>query len=128
MHPDKEDFKRLIEIMGWSQSEAARRLKKTPSAISHLVNPDHPNRPTQTTLLLLKHIIALERPDLTNAQAHESKKAPTRPKPDARRLNSKEWKMMKGLRKLPATDQEMVYAVIKRLLRGTSRNGEKTRQ
>jgi hypothetical protein len=128
MHPNKENFKRLIEIMGWSQSEAARRLKKTPSAISHLVNPDHPNKPTQTTLLLLRLIIAREHPDLTNAQTYESKKAPTRPKPDAKRLSSKEWKMMKGLRKLPATDQEMVYAVIERLLRGTSRNGGKTRQ
>ncbi len=54
----KAEFKRLIEIMEWSQTETARRLAKTPSAINHLVNPDHSNKPTQTTLRLLKLIIA----------------------------------------------------------------------
>jgi hypothetical protein len=31
MHPAKAEFKRLIELMGWSQTEAGRRLRKTPT-------------------------------------------------------------------------------------------------
>ena len=84
MDPEKAEFKRLIDLMEWSQSEAARRLRKTPSAINHLVNPDHPNTPTQTTLQLLKLIIASERPDLFE-EAFASEEKPARPKPDPTR-------------------------------------------
>ena len=49
MHPDKQEFKRLVDLTGWSKSEAARRLHKTPSAINHLLNPAHPNKPSFAT-------------------------------------------------------------------------------
>ncbi len=114
MDPLKEDFKRLIEIMGWSQTEAARRLAKTPSAINHLVNPDHPNKPTQTTLRLLKLIIARERPDLFNARTFELKEAARNA--NFAPLSAKERDLIRRLRDLPRNEQERVYAVLRTLL------------
>jgi len=115
MDPEKAEFKRLIDLMGWTQSEAARRLRKTPSAINHLVNPDHPNRPTQTMLQLLKLIIASERPDLFEA-AFELKEGQAGPKPDHGRLSQRERGLIEMLRRAPPEEQERVYAVIRAML------------
>jgi transcriptional regulator with XRE-family HTH domain len=54
MDEQKSEFIKLIRLMGWTQTEAGRKLGKTPSAINHLLNPMHPNKPTLTTMLLLK--------------------------------------------------------------------------
>jgi hypothetical protein len=125
MNALKAEFKRLIGIMGWSQSEAAKRLGKTPSAINHLVNHDHPNKPTQTTLRLLKMIIARERPDLANLRT-------VRPKGTAKsavvsnpQFSTKERGLIRRLRELPIEERERVYAVIGTLLRSrkTSKQG-----
>ncbi|HUD45273.1 MAG TPA: hypothetical protein VMR33_00505 [Candidatus Baltobacteraceae bacterium] len=114
MDPLKAEFKRLIEIMGWSQTETAKRLAKTASAINHLVNPDHPNKPTQTTLRLLKLIIARERPDLFGARTFELKEGAGKAVPAG--LSVKERDLIRRLRQLPRSEQEKVYAVIKSLL------------
>ena len=114
MDPLKADFKRLIEIMGWSQTEAAKRLMKTPGAINHLVNPDHPNKPTQTTLRLLKLIIAREQPRLFNARTFEFKEAARHAGPA--RFSAKELELIRRLRELPRKEQEKVYAVIRTML------------
>jgi plasmid maintenance system antidote protein VapI len=110
----KAEFKRLIEIMGWSQTEAARQLSKTPSAINHLVNPDHPNKPTQTTLRLLKLIIARERPGLFTSNTFELKEAPRNA--DHTRLTQKERDLIGRLRELSRDEQDKVYAVIRTML------------
>jgi|SRR5579862_5426461 len=115
MDPEKAEFKRLIDLMGWSQSEAARRLHKTPAAVNHLVNPAHPNKPTQTTLQLLKLIIASERPDLFEA-AFELKEGPSGLKPDHNKLSHKEKALIEMLRQAPPAEQERVYAVIRAML------------
>jgi plasmid maintenance system antidote protein VapI len=115
----KAEFKRLIDLMGWSQTEAARRLRKTPSAINHLVNPDHPNKPSPTTMQLLKVIIAGERPDLINPQTFELKEAPS----GATRLSPRETKLIEALQKLPAAEQEKVYAIIEAVLGAMGRKG-----
>ncbi len=112
----KAEFRRLIELMGWSQTEAARRLHNTPGAINHLVNPDHPNQPTQTMMQLLKLIIASERPDLINPQTHELQAAPPGTKLAYNHLTPREQAMLNGLKKLPLSEQDKVYAVIKALL------------
>jgi transcriptional regulator with XRE-family HTH domain len=106
MCADKAEFKRLIESMGWSQTEAARRLRKRPSAINHLVNPDHPNKPTATTMELLRPIIARERPGLVNTQTGGLKEA----RPKATRLSAKERECIEDLRQLPPGDQKKAYA------------------
>jgi hypothetical protein len=128
MDPIKAEFKRLMDLMGWSQTEAARRLRKTPSAINHLVNPDHPNKPSQTTMQLLKLIIVNERPDLINPQTYELKEAPPGVKLDAAWLSPRERKLIEGLQELPAAMQEKVYAVIAALLKAMGRKGEKARK
>lgn len=115
-------------MMAWSQSEAARRLHKTPSAINHLLNPDHPNKPTETTMELLKLIIARERPELVNAQTCELKEPWTGAKPNITRLSPKEQKMIEGMRQLPLGEQQKVYAVMEALLRAVGGKGGKTRQ
>ncbi len=117
MDPEKEEFKRLIELMGWSQTEAARRLRKSPSAINHLVNPDHPNKPTQTMMQLLKLIIASERPDLINPQTYMLKEEPSSQKPEAASFSLRERLLLEKLKQLPPADQEKVYAVIIALLK-----------
>jgi hypothetical protein len=127
MDPEKAEFKRLIDLMGWSQSEAARRLHKTPAAVNHLVNPAHPNKPTQTTLQLLKLIIASERPELFET-AFELKEGPAGPKPNHTKLSQKERALVEMLRRAPAEEQERVYAVIKAMLTrsgGKSSKGKK---
>jgi plasmid maintenance system antidote protein VapI len=128
MDPEKAEFKRLIELMGWSQTEAARRLRKTPSAINHLVNPDHPNKPTQTMMQLLKLIIASERPDLINAQTYELKETAQGAKPAVPQLSARERELIEGLKQLPPEEQERVYGVIEVLLRSTARKGGKRRK
>ncbi len=119
MDTEKEEFRRLIDLMGWSQTEAARRLHKTPSAINHLVNPDHPNKPTQTMMQLLKLIIAGERPDLFNPQTYELKEkgAPYRVKREAVALSPREWELIEKLRQFPSEDQERLYSGIIALLK-----------
>jgi plasmid maintenance system antidote protein VapI len=114
----KSEFKRLIEIMAWSQTEAAKRLGKTPSAINHLVNPDHSNKPTETTIRLLKLIIARERPELFNARTFELKESA---KMDYSQLNPKERELMRGLRSLSQAEQEKIYAVIATLLKNAQK-------
>jgi hypothetical protein len=115
MDPEKAEFKRLIDLMGWSQSEAARRLYKTPAAINHLVNPHHTNKPTQTMLQLLRIIISSERPDLFEAAFKEG---PAGPKPDHERLNQKERGLIEMLRRATPEERERVYAVIRAMLKG----------
>ena len=111
--------------MGWSQTEAARRLHKTPSAINHLVNPAHSNKPTETMMQLFKLIIASERPDLINAHTYELNEGSVAYKSDAGKLGSRERELIEGLRQLPPAEQEKVYAVINALLRTTGRKGGK---
>jgi hypothetical protein len=120
MDPLKAQFKRLIEIMGWSQTEAAKRLAKTPSAINHLVNPDHPNKPTQTTLRLLKLIIARERPDLFNTRTFQLKEAS--PADDLGRLAPRERDLIRRLRDVPRAEQEKIFAVIRTMLDSVSKD------
>jgi transcriptional regulator with XRE-family HTH domain len=115
MDPEKAEFKRLIDLMGWSQSEAARRLYKTPAAVNHLVNPDHPNKPTETTLQLLKLIIASERPELFEA-AFKLKEGP-RLNDDQSKLNAKERGLIELFRQALPEEQEKIYAVIKAIVR-----------
>jgi plasmid maintenance system antidote protein VapI len=128
MDLEKTEFKRLIDLMGWSQTEAARRLHKTPSAINHLVNPDHPNKPTRTMMQLLKLIIASERPDLINAQTFELKEEATGAKPAITHLSPEERDMIEGLRQLPLSEQEKIYAITEAYLRATFPKGRKRKK
>ena len=128
MDKEKEEFRRLIELMGWSQTEAARRLRKTPSAINHLVNPDHPNKPTQTMMQLLKLIIASERPDLLNTQTDELKETPYGVKQEAAILNSQEWELIEKLRQFPPEDQERLYSFIIAMLKTMGGPRRKTQE
>jgi plasmid maintenance system antidote protein VapI len=128
MDPEKTEFKRLIDLMGWSQTEAARRLHKTPSAINHLVNPDHPNKPTQTMMQLLKLIIASERPDLINSQTFELKEAGPGAKQAITHLSPGERDVIEALRQLPISEQEKIYAIIEAFLRTSFPKGGKRKK
>jgi hypothetical protein len=113
MNALKLEFKSLITILGWSQSEAAKRLEKTPSAINHLINPNHPNKPTRTTLRLLKLIIARERPDLSKTPPDNSKKAAVDTLICNLILSKEESRMISQVRRLDADDREQVYDIIR---------------
>lgn len=127
MEPEKAEFKRLIELLGWSQTDAARRLRKTPSAINHLVNPDHPNKPTQTMMQLLKLIIASERPDLINTQTFELKEATGHygANTESLGLNFREMELIGKMRKLPSSEQDRIYAIIFAMLESWRNEGGK---
>jgi hypothetical protein len=125
MDPEKAEFKRLIDLMGWSQTESARRLRKTPSAINHLVNPDHPNKPTETMMQLLKLIIASERPDLINPQTYELKEGPSGLKLEGAGLFPRERELIEKLRQLPPGVQEQIYPVIITLIKTMGGQGGK---
>jgi transcriptional regulator with XRE-family HTH domain len=127
MDREKAEFRRLIELLGWSQTETARRLHKTPSAINHLVNPEHPNQPTQTMMQLLKLIIASERPDLINPRTNELRDAPVT-KMGQTYLNPKERGLIEAMRLLSFEDQEKLYAIIEAFLRAASRTSGRRRK
>jgi transcriptional regulator with XRE-family HTH domain len=113
MDASKEEFKRLLELSGWSQTEAAGKLGKTPGAINHLLNRDHPNKPTETTLRLMKLLIARERGGLHERRNAGSKGAATR---ETAPLTARERGLIDGLRALPREEQERIYAVIDTML------------
>lgn len=56
---------RLLEVSGWSQAEAARRLYLAPSNISQYKNND--NRPSRQVLELFKVLLASEKPQALSA-------------------------------------------------------------
>jgi predicted transcriptional regulator len=116
MDAQKAEFKRLIKSSGWSQTEAAKRLGKTPSAINHLINPDHANKPTQTTLRLLKLIIARERSDLFTARTVGLKGVANSAVNSKAQFSAKERDLIQRLRELTAEEQEEVYTIISTLL------------
>jgi hypothetical protein len=116
MDAQKVEFNRLIKIAGWSQTEAAKRLGKTPGAINHLINPGHPNKPTQTTMRLLKMLVARERKGVLKAAKVTSKgNAESATAGDAQ-FSVKERDLIQRLRKLSGKDQEKVYAIIRAVL------------
>lgn len=115
MDTHKAEFKRLVEIMGWSQTETAKKLAKSPSAINHLLNPDHPNQPTESTLRLLKMIIANERPDFFKGGAPELKEINSSA-PEPPKVTAKEREMIQRMRSLPPDEQERIYAVVETML------------
>jgi transcriptional regulator with XRE-family HTH domain len=113
MDASKEEFKRLLEVSGWSQTEAADKLGKTPGAINHLLNPDHPNKPPETTLRLMKLLIARERGGHFDERNSGSKGAANR---ETSPLTARERGLIDCLRALPREEQERIYAVIDTML------------
>jgi len=111
MDADKAEFKRLVELMGWSQTETARRLAKSPSAVNHLLNPDHPNRPAASTLRLLKLVIATERPDFFKRGLLDLKDGAAN-SPEPSKLSAKEFRLIEQLRSVSPDDQKKIYAVV----------------
>ncbi len=99
-----------------SQTKAANNLAKTPSAINHLLNPNHPNKPTQTTMRLLELIVARERPQRFNAGSRTSKKTAKSNFAKREEFDARERKLIQRLRKLPAEDQKKVCPVIHSIL------------
>src|ERR1700744_4703807 len=107
----KAEFKKLVEVMGWSQTETARRLAKSPSAINRLLNPNPPNRPSESTLRLLKMIIATERPDFFKRGALDLKDAVAN-SPDPSKLSAKELRLIEQLRSVSPEEQKKICAVV----------------
>ncbi len=130
MHELKAEFNRLFKIAGWSQTDAAKRLGKTPGAINHLLNPHHPNKPTQTTLRLLKMIITRERLDLVNTRIVESQGVVNNAPASNAQFSVKERDLIRQLRKLSGKEQGKVYAIIRTVLllvRGRKNTQEEVR-
>ncbi|MFN7140744.1 MAG: hypothetical protein ACK4UN_15515, partial [Limisphaerales bacterium] len=61
MDPAKKEFADLLKSVGWSQSKAAELLHISPSAVNHLVNPKHGNKPSRRTLHILRTLVDAEK-------------------------------------------------------------------
>ncbi|HEX4122332.1 MAG TPA: helix-turn-helix transcriptional regulator [Verrucomicrobiae bacterium] len=115
MDAHKAEFKKLVEMMGWSQTQTAMKLGKSPSAINHLLNPDHPNRPTESTLRLLKLVIEHERPDFFKKGALDVRES-SASEAAASRLTAKESRLIQRLRSVRPEEQGKIYAVVATML------------
>ena len=130
MDATKEEFKRLLELSGWSQTEAAQRLGNTPGAINHWLNPDHPNKPLETTLKLMKLLLAQERGG-NSVGKNAGAKAAAAGGDAVERLTARERGLIDCLRALPRKEQERIYAVIDTMIghcfKGEGGKGEEVR-
>src|SRR5271156_614023 len=123
MDPLKEEFARLVAIMGWNQSETARQLHMSAAAVSNLMNPHHSNRPRPTTLQLLKLIVSAEHPEEIEPRHFKLKVNPgagTTLWVLEYYLDARERKLITDVRRLTEAEQEtisrVVYAMIFRAM------------
>ncbi len=115
MDPLKEEFARLVAIMGWNQSETARQLHMSAAAVSNLMNPHHSNRPRPTTLQLLKLIVSGEHPDAIEPKHFKLKGKPGSGTSLSVRedyLDARERKLVTDIRRLNEHEQETIYRVV----------------
>ncbi len=63
----KEEFRQLLKASGWSQAEASRQLRMTPSALSQIVRRNSPVHPSAVSLRLFKLLVWHEKPDALQA-------------------------------------------------------------
>jgi predicted component of type VI protein secretion system len=113
MDPLKEEFARLVAIMGWNQSEAARQLHMSAAAVSNLMNPNHSNRPRPTTLQLLKLIVSGEHPEAIEPRKFKLReKTGTSLEVRDDYLDARERKLITDVRRLTPEEQETLYAII----------------
>lgn len=115
MDPLKEEFARLVAIMGWNQSETARQLHMSAAAVSNLMNPNHSNRPRPTTLQLLKLIVSGEHPEAIEPRHFKLKGKPAPGAPLSVRedyLSARERKLITDIRRLGEHEQETIYKVV----------------
>ena len=115
MDPLKEEFARLVAIMGWNQSETARQLHMSAAAVSNLLNPNHSNRPRPTTLQLLKLIVSGEHPEAIEPRHFKLKgKLGTGTTLTVREdyLDARERKLITDIRRLNEAEQETLYRVV----------------
>jgi hypothetical protein len=114
----KEEFARLIAIMGWTKSEAARELGLTPSGINHLLNPSMSHKPRPSLLNLLKLRVASAHPDAINARTFKAKV----PQPPSEiRINEDYWtaqerQLIDAIRRAPYAKQQEILRVIYAML------------
>lgn len=114
MDPLKEEFARLVAIMGWNQSETARQLHMSAAAVSNLMNPSHSNRPRPTTLQLLKLIVSGEHPEAIEPKHFKLKGKPGSGTSLSVRedyLDARERKLITDIRRLDEHDQETIFRV-----------------
>ena len=115
MDPLKEEFARLVAIMGWNQSETARQLHMSAAAVSNLMNPQHSNRPRPTTLQLLKLIVSGEHPEAIEPRHFKLKGKPASGASLSVRqdyLDARERKLITDIRRLSDHEQETIYRVV----------------
>lgn len=115
MDPMKEEFARLVAIMGWNQSETARQLHMSAAAVSNLLNPGHPNRPRPTTLQLLKLIVSGEHPEAIEPRQFKLKGKASPGAALAVRedyLSARERKLITDIRRISEREQETIYRVV----------------
>jgi transcriptional regulator with XRE-family HTH domain len=62
LSPQAKEFVRLMKLMGWSQSETARQIYRTPAYVNQICNGS--TEPTESLMRLMKLTIASLRPDL----------------------------------------------------------------
>ncbi len=100
-----QEFARLIIAAGWSQAEAARRLRITPGAVSQICSGK--TRPRDSTLNLLKLMVARENPEAL--ALHDSAMSPP--------LEAWEMELLTEMRRLPEAERQRLLPLIKQMIR-----------
>ena len=117
MDPLKAEFTRIVRVMGWSQSETARKLDITPQAVSQIMNPNHPNSP-KVTLQLLKLIAMSEKPEAFNMARMEIKAEADAAGPELKDdyPSAEERELLTALRQADPDHREKIIAMVKLFL------------
>jgi hypothetical protein len=105
----KQEFVRMWKHSGWTKSETARKLGMTAGAVNHLVNPDHSNKPSETTLKLFRLILEME---ANPAASFASQPAFY----DAPRPDDDEAELLKVLRRFPRAERRRLLEAMSRLV------------
>ena len=111
----KQEFRDLLQASGWSQAEAARQLAMTPSALSQIVRPNSPVRPSPVTLRLFQLLLWREKPEALREVARRKALSAAEPWAQA---------VIRDLRGVPPKTRQSIL----RQMRGLIAAAKKTRR
>ena len=118
-HADpKQEFRDLLHKSGWTQAEAARQLKMTPSGLSQIVRPNSPVRPSPVTLQLFRLLLLREAP-------HANGPGPART--DSESTATWEHDLIRELRGIPAKSRQPILRALLAMIAAAKnkRNGRR---
>ncbi len=115
----KQEFRDLLQASGWSQAEAARQLAMTPSALSQIVRPNSPVRPSPVTLRLFQLLLWREKPQALREVARRKALSAAAP-----------WEqdLLRDLRGVPPKARQSILRQMRGLIAAAKKNAPESRR